>query len=86
MTIFVVVELDSGIQEFFESSYEGFVYAKEQESRKKNSVEYIAIGEFYSADGRIYKGNQLRHMLRMLDNVKGWVRAGCTYRNDTDSR
>ncbi len=71
---FVIVELDDGEQHFMETPYAGFKFAKEQEGRRKGSVEYIAIGEFYHEDGMIYRGQELRHLLRSLDNVTGWLR------------
>jgi hypothetical protein len=45
MKRFVIVELEDGEQEFFEAAYDGFKFAKEAERKKKNSVEYVAIGE-----------------------------------------
>jgi hypothetical protein len=71
----VLVELDTGEQEFFESAYEGFKYAKEQEDKRRHSVDYIAIGDFYKDEGIIYKGQSLRLLLRSLDSVQDWLRA-----------
>lgn len=71
---FVLVELDDGLQEFFETPYAGFKFAKEQEARRKGCVEYVAVGEFYENEGTIYRGQELRHLLRSLDNVYGWLR------------
>ncbi len=42
----VVVELENGEQLFFDYVYDGFKFAKEQESRQRNSVDYVAIGDF----------------------------------------
>jgi hypothetical protein len=72
---FAVVELDDGEQEFFDTPYQAFKFAQKAEQRKTHSVEFVAIGQFYSEDGRIYRGQQLRHLLRTLDNVQGWLKA-----------
>jgi hypothetical protein len=73
--VFVLVELDNGTQEFFETAYDGFKFAKEEEARRRGSVEYVAVGEFYDQEGSIYMGQELRHLLRSLDNVHGWLKA-----------
>lgn len=73
---YTIVELDDGTQEFFERPAEGFRYAKQQEDKRRHSVEYIAIGEFYAEDGVVYRGQALRIMLRTVDNVTGWIKAG----------
>jgi hypothetical protein len=73
--VFVLVELDDGVQEFFETAYDGFKFAKEAEQRRRGSVEYVAVGEFYESEGSIYAGQELRHLLRSLDNVHGWLKA-----------
>jgi hypothetical protein len=70
----VVVELDDGEQEFFDSPIEGFRFAKQKEKERKHSVEYVAIGEFYDDDGTIYSGQMLRMMLRSVDNISGWMK------------
>lgn len=75
MTRFVVVELDNGTQEFFEDTWAAFKYAKENEDKVRHSVSYVAVGEFYTSDGVVYRGNELRHILRTLD-VKTWIKAG----------
>ena len=72
---FILVELDTGEQEFFEDTYSAFKFAKEHEDKRRHSVEYVAVGEFYSESGVVYRGNQLRHILRTLD-VNQWIRAG----------
>jgi hypothetical protein len=73
--MFVFVELDNGVQEFFDTPYAGFKYAKEAELRRRGSVEYVAIGEFYNdQDGTFYRGQELRYLLRSLDNVNAWLR------------
>jgi hypothetical protein len=72
---FAVVELDNGDQYFGDTPYEAFKFAKEREAEKPNSVEYVALGEFYERDdGLIYSGQELRHLLRALDNVIGWLK------------
>jgi hypothetical protein len=72
---FVLVELDDGDQEFFDTAYEAFRYAKKKENERKHSVEYVAIGEFLEDDDyTVYKGQALRHLIRSLDNVTSWVR------------
>lgn len=75
---FTVVELDDGTQEFFERPVDGWRYAKEQEDKRRHSVEYLAVGEFYNDDneGVVYTGQTLRIMLRATDNVTGWVKYG----------
>lgn len=74
---FSFVELTSGEQFFTDTPYEAFRFAKQQELRKRNSVEYVAIGQFYDdqANERVYKGQHLRYILRSLDNVQGWLKA-----------
>ena len=74
---FAFVETTNGEQEFFETPYAAFRFAKQQESRKRNSVEYVAIGQFYGDDEieRVYKGQRLRYILRALDDVHGWLKA-----------
>jgi hypothetical protein len=42
----VVVELENGEQSFFDYVYDGFKFAKEQEEKRRNSVDYVAIGDF----------------------------------------
>jgi hypothetical protein len=42
----VVVELENGEQAFFDYVYDGFKFATEQEEKKRNSVDYVAIGDF----------------------------------------
>lgn len=68
----VVVELDSGEQEFFNFVYDGFKFAKEAENKKPNSVEYVAIGDFYEdlENSVVYRGQRLRNTLRQLDNIQ----------------
>jgi hypothetical protein len=72
---FVVVELDDGEQEFFDSPIDGFRFAKKKEAERRHSVEYVAIGEFYEEDdGSVYTGQLLRTMLRSVDNINGWLK------------
>lgn len=71
----VVVELETGEQEFFSHAYDGFKFAKEQENKKRNSVDYVAIGDFYEEDGVVYRGQKLRNTLRMLDDIDKWFKA-----------
>lgn len=76
---YTIVELDDGTQEFFERPADGFRYAKQQEERRRHSVEYLAVGEFYNTDdGIVYRGQLLRTMLRTVDNVTGWIKSGAT--------
>lgn len=74
---FHLVELDNGDQEFFDSSYQAFSFAKQQEAKKPGSVEYVAIGLFYGddeeVDGTVYKGSLLEAMIGALDNTNRWV-------------
>jgi hypothetical protein len=74
---FIIVELDNGDQQFFDSTYDGFRYARTKEQERIHSVEYVAIGSFLDEDDHIiYQGQDLRNMLRLLDNVPGWIRSG----------
>ena len=68
----VVVELETGEQEFFDFVYDGLKFAKEAEKRKKNSVEYVAVGDFYDdlENSRVYRGQRLRITLRQLDEIQ----------------
>ncbi len=75
MANFILVELDSGEQEFFERPYDAFKYAKEKENLRHHSVEYLAIGNFYTEPGVVYRGQELRHLLRSLDNTHAWIKA-----------
>lgn len=84
---FFLVELDDGVQEFFDSPYEAFHYAKKCEAKRRNSVEYVACGSFYGddeddVDGIVYRGQYLRFMLRSLDNTVGWLRSVAEVLND----
>jgi hypothetical protein len=72
--ILVVVELDDGEQEFFDSPIEGFRFAKKKEQQRRHSVEYVAIGDFYEDEGTVYSGQMLRMMLRSVDNISGWMK------------
>lgn len=76
---FFVVELDNGEQEFFNSPYHAFKFAKKHEDTRRGSVEYVAIGSFYgyegTDDGTVYRGQHLRYILRALDNPMAWIRA-----------
>lgn len=79
MTRFALVELDNGRQEHFDSPYDAFKFAKEEEEKKRHSVEYVAVGDitqgnFYNQDGIVYRGQHLRYMIRLLDNVNLWIR------------
>lgn len=73
---FFVVELDNGEQEFFDSPYYAFKFAKMHENARRGSVEYVAVGYFYDeeADGTVYRGQQLRYILRALDNPVAWIK------------
>lgn len=74
MARFIIVELESGEQMFFDRLSDGFRYAKTQEDRKRHSVEYI--GTFTDAEPiNIYKGQYLRWILRSVDNVDEWIKA-----------
>lgn len=74
---FVVVELENGDQTFFDSVYDGFLYAKDEENKQRNSVAYLAVGTFWNEDdvARVYRGQQLRYLLRLIDNINGWIKA-----------
>ena len=81
--IHVLVELDNGEQSFFDSPVDAFLFAREAETKKKNSVEYIAIGDFYTDTGTIYRGQRLRHMLRSFD-LKQWLRQSMVVDQDAE--
>ena len=77
------VELESGDQVYFDNSYDAFKYAKECEQEQKNSVAYVAISKNDINDYitleeatklSVYRGQQLRLMIRALDNTKTWIR------------
>lgn len=73
----VVVELDTGDQEYFDTTYDAFKFAREKEAVRPHSVDFVAVGEFETEDDHIvWRGQDLRLMLRSLDNVTGWIRAG----------
>lgn len=86
---FFVVELDSGEQEFFDAPYQAFKFAKTHEDARRGSVEYVAIGSFYGeedeVDGTVYRGQQLRHLLRALDNPVAWLKAVAEVLNDHEA-
>jgi len=86
---FSFVELDTGEQEFFANPYTAFKYAKKQESKRRGSVEYVAVGQFYENDedeteALVYQGQYLRWMLRSLDDTIGWLKAVAYDRQDND--
>lgn len=84
---FFLVELDNGEQEFFDTPYLAFQFAKKCESNRRNSVEYVACGSFYGedeAEGVVYKGQYLRYMLRTLDNTVAWLKSVNEVLNDRE--
>jgi hypothetical protein len=73
----VVVELDTGEQEFFDRPTDAFRYARDQEDIRHNSVEYVAVGEFWGdTPDHVYCGQSLRTLIRTVDNLNGWVKSG----------
>lgn len=78
------VELATGEQEFFQTPYEAFKYAKSAEEQERNSVALVGVsGEYDAPDEElffmmdqvtIYRGQRLRHLIRSLDNVQVWIR------------
>lgn len=84
---FFVVELDNGEQEFFDSPYLAFKFAKRHEDTRRGSVEYVAVGFFYDedADGTVYRGQQLRHILRALDNPVAWLKTVAEVLNEREA-
>lgn len=69
----IVVEGEDG-QHFFDTTYQGFKYARDREERQPNSIDYIAVGAFENEhDTVVYKGDELRVILDALDDVYGWV-------------
>ena len=69
----ILVELDDGTQEFFSHLTDAFRYAKRQEERRRHSVEFV--GDFYETHERIYSGQDLRWLLRSLDDVNQWMKS-----------
>jgi len=78
------VELETGDQFYFENAYDAFKYAKIQEGAHKNSVAYVAIGRDYvegeevdleeATKVSVYRGQQLRLMIRSIDATTQWLR------------
>ncbi len=78
------VELESGDQFYFENAYDAFRYAKLQEREHRNSVAYVAINlgqleeEEIDLDQAtqisVYRGQQLRLMIRALDDTTAWIK------------
>jgi len=78
------VELETGDQFYFENAYDAFKYAKIQEHEHRNSVAYVAISKDYvegeeidleeATQVSVYRGQQLRLMIRSLDNTQAWIR------------
>jgi hypothetical protein len=79
-----VVELDSGDREFFYSASDALRYAKKHEEQRRHSVEYLAVAKGESIDGEItvYRGQELRFMIRSLNNVRAWIRTGAHYEEE----
>lgn len=87
--MWTIVELDDGRQEFFTTRYEGFLFAKDMESARRHCVEYVAVIpdvpdftlwlEEEDSPMCVFRGQELRYMLRSIDNVIGWIYAGRTY-------
>lgn len=72
---FIIVELDNGEQQFFDRMADGFRWAKEQEDKRRHSVEFVS--EFINDESiRMYTGQDLRWLLRSLDNVQAWIKSG----------
>jgi hypothetical protein len=72
--IFSLVELEDGTQEFFDSPYFAFLFAKIHEDASTNSVSYVAVGDFWNDVGMVYRGQELRYLLRAIDNTKSWLK------------
>lgn len=78
------VELETGDQFYFETAYDAFKYAKVQERHLRNSVAYVAISQGTFEEEQIdldkatqvtvYRGQQLRLMIRALDDTTSWIR------------
>jgi hypothetical protein len=79
---FVLVELDTGEQEIFDTSYEGFKFAREQENRRRHSVEYLGVFDEDVAEVTVWCGQSLRVLLRSLDNLRAWILDGRTSLQD----
>lgn len=81
------VELESGEQEYFDSPYQAFKFAKQKEQQHRNSVALVAVSDDFGDTTNMeelllkmesvttYRGQQLRYMIRSLDNVTEWLRA-----------
>ena len=73
----VLVELANGDQEYFESTRDALLFAKEKEAQEKNSVDLVAMTTDNDLiDVTILYGQELRLMLRSVDNLTGWLKSG----------
>jgi hypothetical protein len=73
----VLVELDDGTQEFFDALYDGLAYARKIEDRRAHSVEHVIVVDGVEHDEQtfhVYKGQELRYLLRALDNTYQWLK------------
>jgi len=68
----IIVELDTGEREFFDRLADGFIFAKEMESQRTHCVEYVAIGDTVADEIIVYRGQELRNMIRAY-NLRGWI-------------
>jgi hypothetical protein len=68
----IIVELDTGEREFFDRLADGFIFAKEKEAERIHSVEYVAIGDTLADEIIVYRGQELRNMIRAY-NLRGWI-------------
>lgn len=74
---FFIVETESGDQQFFDGFSESLRFAKEQEKRRSNSIEYVGSFNDDGSDLILYRGQTLRWVLRSIDNIPMWIRASC---------
>jgi hypothetical protein len=81
-----VVELDDGTREWFDDVRQAYHYAKEQEQKRRHSVEYLAIANDFDSmdtDVMVLRGQELRITLRSVDNIQGWITGS---RNELESQ
>ena len=85
MSRMILVELDTGEQGFFDESREAFKFAQAKEVERTHSVEYVAIAENFDSldvDITLIYGQELRLILRSVDNVNEWIKSGKTEEHD----
>lgn len=75
MKKWIIVELDTGEQEFFDQLVDAFRFAKAQEKKRRHSVELVGEFNYDPRLDRVYTGQDLRWILRSVDNVTTWMKS-----------